>query len=217
MNTRKAQRIAGFMPFAPDSKTLLVADMHFEKGSYLRERGRSVLPAFDTFDTIARLWAITEDLRPERIIALGDSFHDVDADTRLSPQSAALLNELITQHCEIIWVLGNHDPDIPAILGGPREDHVQLGEFLLTHHPHEASGGVNICGHYHPKAKISTRAESVTAPCFAVSDDTIIMPSFGTYTGGLYIDHPDFSAALPGMRSFSMAYEDQIFDIVPDG
>ena len=29
--------------YLPDSETILVADMHFEKGSYLRQVGRSVL------------------------------------------------------------------------------------------------------------------------------------------------------------------------------
>jgi len=43
--------------FLPESSTLLVADMHFEKGSYLREFGRSVLPAYDTHDT--GYWEIT--------------------------------------------------------------------------------------------------------------------------------------------------------------
>ncbi|MDB2438326.1 ligase-associated DNA damage response endonuclease PdeM [Hellea sp.] len=202
--------------FLPDSKTLLVADMHFEKGSYLRQVGRSALPAFDTFDTIERLWAIAQDYNPERIIALGDSFHDIEADTRLSPQSAARLNELAATHCEIIWVLGNHDPDIPRAVKGAREDHVQLGGFLLTHHPYEPQEGVNICGHYHPKAKISMRAGSVTAPCFAISNDRIIMPSFGTYTGGLFINHPDFTKAIPGLSSYAMAYKDQIFGISVD-
>ena len=199
--------------YLPDSETILVADMHFEKGSYLRKIGGSVLPAFDTFDTIERLWDIAQTYSPKQIIALGDSFHDVEADKRLSPQSAARLNALSREYCEIIWILGNHDPDIPEILEGAREDHVQLGDFLLTHHPYNQPDGVNICGHFHPKAKVQTRAGSVTAPCFAISDERIIMPSFGTYTGGLFIDHPDFKEALPAMTSFSMTYENQIFGI----
>lgn len=203
--------------FLPASQTLLVADMHFEKGSYLRQFGGSALPAFDTFDTTERLWTMAQEYKPKRIIALGDSFHDINADTRLSPQSAARLNELHNTHCEIIWVLGNHDPDIPRIINGAREDHIQVGDFLLTHHPHDAPGGVNVCGHYHPKAKISARSGSVTAPCFAISDSRIIMPSFGTYTGGLFIDHPDFADAIPDMTSYSMVYQEQIFGIAVNG
>lgn len=215
--------------FLPESRTLLVADMHFEKGSYLREFGRSALPAFDTYDTIERLWVAAQAYRPARIIALGDSFHDIEADKRLSPKSAARLNQLKREICDIIWVLGNHDPDIPAAINGAREDHVQIGGFLLTHHPHDTPAhdrsahgngsddklqkGFNICGHYHPKAKISSRAGSVTAPCFAMSDSRLIMPSFGTYTGGLFVSDLAFKEAMPDMDWAAMVYEDRVFKI----
>jgi len=199
--------------FLPECQTLLVADMHFEKGSYLREFGRSVLPAFDTQDTIERLRVIADDYRPKRIIALGDSFHDVRADERLSPQAAAQLNALSGEACKFIWVLGNHDPDIPSAVTGGREDHVQAGGFLLTHHPYECPDGVNICGHYHPKAKISSRLGSVSAPCFAVSEACIILPSFGTFTGGLYVSDPAFTGAMPNIQSVVVAYKHRIFQI----
>ncbi|GGX71363.1 metallophosphatase [Litorimonas cladophorae] len=199
--------------YLPLSETLLVADMHFEKGSYLREVGRSVLPAFDTQDTIQRLKDLAKDFKPKRIIALGDSFHDIHADERLAPESATQLNALSSAECEFIWILGNHDPDIPMAVEGRREDHVEIDGFLLTHHPHDPQSGVNICGHYHPKAKISSRAGSVTAPCFAISDDRIILPSFGTFTGGLFVTDPDFVQIMPQLRSVSLTYEERLFAI----
>lgn len=199
--------------YIPASRTLLVADMHFEKGSYLREVGRSVLPAFDTQDTIARLQAIVSDYKPARIIALGDSFHDIDADERLAPDAAQHLNALNTTDCKFIWILGNHDPDIPKVVLGSREDHVQTDGFLLTHHPYDPESGINICGHYHPKAKISSRAGSVTAPCFAISEDRIIMPSFGTFTGGLFVSDPAFIAVMPEVKALCLTYQDRLFSV----
>jgi DNA ligase-associated metallophosphoesterase len=199
--------------FLPHSQSLLVADMHFEKGSYLREVGRSVLPAYDTHDTIERLCAIVTDYNPKRIIALGDSFHDIKADERLSPQASDKLSSLVTDAREFIWVLGNHDPDIPQAVKGAREDHFQDGQFLLTHHPYTLEHGVNICGHYHPKAKISSKLGSVSAPCFAVSDACIILPSFGTFTGGLYVSDPAFIEAMPNMTSVVLTYNDRLFKI----
>jgi len=199
--------------FLPESGTLLVADMHFEKGSYLRTKGRSMLPAYDTHDTVERLWAIAQDYRPKQIVALGDSFHDIEADTRLSPQSADRLNAFETALCNIIWVLGNHDPDIPEAVRGTREDHVQIGKFLLTHHPLDHDGGYNICGHYHPKDKVSSAKGSVSAPCFAISPTRMIMPSFGTYTGGLYVTDPAFKQAMPDLMSVALTYEERVFQI----
>ena len=199
--------------YLPTSRSLLVADLHFEKGSYLREIGRSVLPAFDTQDTIARLYDIVRDYKPARIIALGDSFHDINADERLAPQAASKLNALSSSDCELIWILGNHDPDIPSVVCGRREDHIETDGFLLTHHPHDPDDGVNICGHYHPKAKISSPAGSVTAPCFAISEDRIVMPSFGTFTGGLYVTDPDFTKVMPSLQAISLTYANRIFAI----
>ncbi|WP_051279621.1 ligase-associated DNA damage response endonuclease PdeM [Hellea balneolensis] len=199
--------------FIPESKTLLVADMHFEKGSYLREVGRSVLPSFDTHDTLERLSEIASDYGPKSIIALGDSFHDVAADERLSPDAATRLNQLVTPDRDLIWILGNHDPDIPKTLYGQREDHIQTGDFLLTHHPYAVEQGVNICGHYHPKAKIKAKLGSVSSPCFAISESCIILPSFGTYTGGLYVSDPAFKAAMPDMAAVAMTYQNRIFMI----
>jgi len=200
--------------FLQKSRTLLVADMHFEKGSYLREFGRSVLPAYDTRDTIERLTQIVSDYVPKKIIALGDSFHDVRAHERLDPHASNALNALTKSGTEWIWILGNHDPDIPESVYGSREDHVEIDGFLLTHHPHVVEHNqVNICGHYHPKAKVKSRNGSVTAPCFAVSDPCIIMPSFGTFTGGLFVSDPAFKEALPDMGRVVMTYEDQLFQI----
>jgi len=199
--------------FLPETQTLLIADMHFEKGSYLRHFGRSSLPAYDTQDTIERLIDITKDYAPKHIIALGDSFHDIAADQRLSSNSAASLNTLCEIGGEMIWVLGNHDPDIPNAVKGAREDHAQIDGFLLTHHPHSMTEGTNICGHYHPKAKISSKAGSVSAPCFAISQDRIIMPSFGTYTGGLWVTDLAFKEAMPNLDCVALTYENRIFKI----
>jgi len=199
--------------FLPSSQTLLVADMHLEKGSYLREVGRSVLPAFDTQDTIARLRDLADAYNPARIIALGDSFHDIHADQRLSPEASSQLRAIHSENCKLIWILGNHDPDIPSAVSGERQDHVEIDGFLLTHHPHDHAAGINICGHYHPKAKIGSRAGFVTAPCFAISEDRIIMPSFGTFTGGLYVSDPAFVDVMPDLGAVSLTYQDRLFTI----
>lgn len=200
--------------YLPKSETLLIADMHFEKGSYLRVKGRSVLPPLDTIDTIARLSQLVWEYAPKRIIALGDSFHDIEADQRLSPKDAQALNALTQSGAEWVWILGNHDPDIPNAVKGAREDHMTVDGFLLTHHPHETEGTeVNICGHYHPKARVRSRAGSVSAPCFAVSDSCLILPSFGTFTGGLFVTDPAFKAAMPDMKKVVMAYENRLFSI----
>src|SRR5689334_15568955 len=58
-----------------DESLLIVADLHFEKGSSFARRGM-FLPPYDTGATLAALEALIRRLEPKRIVALGDSFHD---------------------------------------------------------------------------------------------------------------------------------------------
>lgn len=192
--------------------TLCVADLHFEKASFLQMNGHVPLPTYDTRDSLTRLARIIADYRPKRVVALGDSFHDIDADQRFSETDAALLNAIVEGVEEFIWILGNHDPDIPDCVKGHREDHAQIGGFLMTHLPHEAEDlGVNLCGHYHPKLRVRTKGGKISGPCFAVSAARIILPSFGTFTGGLNVDTDDFRAALPNAMRYHMIRGDKIY------
>jgi DNA ligase-associated metallophosphoesterase len=200
--------------FLPQSKTLLVADLHFEKGSYLRMVGNSVLPTYDTAETIERLMKAAEIYAPRHLIALGDSFHDIHAGERLALADADALNRLVNSVPEFTWILGNHDPDVPTVIEGLREDHVQIDGFLLTHLPTEAKAGdVNICGHLHPKAKLNVRRRHITHPCFACSDNRIILPSFGAYTGGLEISHPAIQSELGPNKIYALTAASGIYPI----
>ena len=63
----------------PTRRTLIVADLHLEKGSSYGRHG-TLLPPYDSRNTLNRLTALAKRHAPRRIIALGDSFHDA-ADT----------------------------------------------------------------------------------------------------------------------------------------
>jgi len=195
-----------------DHNTLCVADLHFEKASFLQMNGYVPLPTYDTRDSLRRLAKLVEDYAPKCVVALGDSFHDIDADRRLSKTDCDRLNQIVDSVEDFVWILGNHDPDIPNGVRGRREDHAQIGAFLMTHHPHEPGDGcVNLCGHYHPKIRVSTKGGKVSGPCFAISAERIILPSFGTFTGGLNVDTEDFKAALPDARRYHMVRGDKIY------
>lgn len=184
--------------YLPDSQCLLVADLHFEKGSYLQAEGHAPLPTYDTVDTLERLMDLIVRYRPQSVAALGDSFHDVAAGERLSDKNFQMMNDIVDSVSDFIWILGNHDPDIPQGLRGRREDHIQFSEFLLTHLPTDPGEGLNICGHLHPKVSLKTTRRKFWRPCFACADNRIILPSFGTYTGGLDVSHPAIDCELDG-------------------
>jgi metallophosphoesterase superfamily enzyme len=58
-----------------------------------------------------------------------------------------------------------------------------IGNCVFSHHPVPAEGRINVYGHLHPCIRIRHGQESLRLPCFAVKKDTIILPSFGAFTG----------------------------------
>ena len=67
----------------PAMRTLVVADLHLEKASSFAKRGM-LLPPYDTDATLTALAGAIATWNPLQVIALGDSFHDADASTRLT-------------------------------------------------------------------------------------------------------------------------------------
>src|SRR5580698_6629846 len=84
------------------TRTLIVADMHFEKGSSYA-RGGQFLPPYDTSATLLKLTEAVGRHQPATIVALGDSFHDRDAGARLGEEERAML-ETLGRVAEFIWI-----------------------------------------------------------------------------------------------------------------
>ena len=164
----------------PAARTLIFADLHFEKGSSYA-RGGQFLPPYDTRATLLRMAQAVARFRPARIIALGDSFHDRGAADRLDGEARAMLAAMGT---DFVWIAGNHDPEPPAWLGGMVTEELREGGLVFRHQPRGDIAG-EIAGHLHPCAKVSKWGRSVRRRCFAADGRRIILPSFGAYTGGL--------------------------------
>ena len=169
----------------PAEKTLIVADLHFEKGSAFACRGL-MLPPYDTRQSLLRLAQVIDRLEAETIVALGDSFHDCDAADRINSDDLQSL-KIIQEDRRWIWVTGNHDPIIPDIFGGERVDELVLGGVTLRHEPRLGRITHEIAGHMHPAARISIYGTSLRRPCFVGNGLRLILPAFGAYTGGLNV------------------------------
>ena len=79
--------------YHPGERLLVVADLHFEKGSAFAERG-VLLPPYDTRSTLNALALLIARYAPETVIALGDSLHDQRADERLDRGDLATLRRI---------------------------------------------------------------------------------------------------------------------------
>src|SRR5260370_36101242 len=149
--------------FWEEQGLLVVSDLHLEKGSNFAARG-VLLPPYDTVATLGRLGAVIARHDPRTVIALGDSFHDRDAHDRLSAPDRDAIAALQARR-DWIWISGNHDPVLPADLGGAVASEVAVGPIAFRHEPTGESG--EIPAPLHPKAPVPTPGPSMNRRTFA--------------------------------------------------
>ena len=172
----------------PSQRTLVVSDLHLEKGSGAAARGR-LIPALDSRDTLARLKCVIGAYHPRRVVCLGDSFHDKRAGERMADADRGTLASLCASVGEWVWISGNHDPETPEFCDGKREAELRIEGVVLRHEPKAIREMPEIGGHFHPKTSVPAAGHSLTGRCFCVSRDLLIMPAFGAYAGGLHSSH----------------------------
>ena len=170
--------------FWPAERTLIVADLHFEKGSSFARRG-ALVPPYDTAATLRRLAATIAATHPNRVISLGDAFHDGFGPERMSDDDRAALGALQAGR-EWIWIAGNHDAEAVGDVGGVRVEEVAIGALTFRHEPRRGAKG-EIAGHLHPAARVRVAAGSVRRHCFVGDGSRLILPAYGAYAGGLDI------------------------------
>jgi uncharacterized protein len=174
--------------YLPEVRTLVVADLHLEKASSLARRGAH-LPPYDTRVTLDQLAGAIAAVKPERLVFLGDSFHDARAGERIAAEDLATLTRLAGGQ-ETIWIAGNHDPE-PVLAGSVVATSLSLGPLTLRHEPRAlADGEHEIAGHLHPAAAVVQRGRRLRCKCFIADGRRLLLPAFGSFTGGLDVLTP---------------------------
>ena len=163
---------------------IIVADLHLGKSiSFAKQK--QFLPPYDTKETLAKLFRCINEFEPSKLIIVGDLLHDMFSVNSFQEKDHQNFNKY-TKNTEFIWVKGNHDYDI-EINGFTKVLNYKVEEIIFNHIPIKNTN-FQICGHYHPKAKISHRGKSIYKSSFVHNDKLLILPSFGTLTGGLNIN-----------------------------
>ncbi|MCW2307087.1 ligase-associated DNA damage response endonuclease PdeM [Rhodobium gokarnense] len=181
--------------FWPEEGALVVADLHFEKGSSFARHGM-LLPPYDTAVTLDLLADVIAFYAPKIVVALGDSFHDRAAPDRLPEPYRERLAALQAGR-EWIWIAGNHDPDVPEGFGGDVYAEVACGDIVFRHEPALGPQPGEIAGHLHPAARIRMRGRSLRRRCFVTDGARLVLPAFGVYTGGLNVCDRAFTPIVP--------------------
>ncbi len=190
------------------ARTLTVSDLHLGKAERMARRAGLQIPPYEVQDTLQRLQSEIEALSPTRVICLGDTFDDMEAGRAVAIQVQDWLTRLQSGR-EWVWIEGNHDPG-PLPLSSAHLAELTLATLVFRHIATPETG--EISGHYHPKAKLPVKGAGAARPCFLYDERRVILPAFGTYTGGLRTSDPALSrlmgprarAVLTGPRALPM-------------
>ena len=195
--------------FFPGREMLVVSDLHLGKSERLARVGRGLLPPYESLDTLARLERAIVGNRASCVVCLGDSFDDEMAAINLQDSDSRSIRALAESR-RWIWISGNHDKRVKHDFG---EVHDSLNlEHVVFRHVSEPNAAGEMSGHYHPNAAVNLRGRRIRRPCFLIDRNRIILPAFGTYTGGMDCRSPplcdyfgvDALAVLTGSRPLAI-------------
>ena len=165
---------------------LAVADVHF--GYELSQRAAGALfPMWGMASIEARLTALLEEYRPERLLIAGDFVHD-----RAAREPARQLVERLRAAgggCEVVLIAGNHDR---RAFGSHEMQPVWRTERFHFHHGDgpgpdtaEAAGRTVIIGHHHPAGTVYDGAGlALKLPAFVQGAERWVLPAFSPWAAG---------------------------------
>ncbi len=171
----------------PGRRTLMVADLHWGKAEIFQKAGIPVSSAI-LQDDLLRLKRILDAFQIQRLILLGDLIHGKQGLTSELRDRVRHWRQAVG--AEILLIKGNHDRSLVL----PEEWEMELceeayedGSFIFSHHPESRPSGFTWCGHLHPVVHVGSRLERLRLPCFWIQKNCGILPSFGSFTGGMPI------------------------------
>lgn len=168
--------------FWPRRRWLLVADLHLGKASLLRQAGAPIPRGTTTLD-LARLSALIEDHRPNRLIVLGDLIHGAE---RAAAQWLETLAAWRSRHAgvDLVLVAGNHDRHMPLeALGFDIESAIVADPFLLLHEADRSTALHVLAGHVHPGIVMRDGRTRLRLPAFWSGPSRSLLPAFGSLCG----------------------------------
>ena len=175
--------------FWPSENALLVADLHLEKASWFARFGQ-LLPPYDSHATLSALARDIDRSGATTLYCLGDSFHDRFGCDRLPADARALLTSL-TARLDWVWITGNHDAGFVDHCGGRIAEELTVAGIVLRHEAVAGDPTPEISGHFHPKLRLHRKGRNVSRRCYVATATKLILPAYGSLTGGLDAHHPE--------------------------
>jgi uncharacterized protein len=181
--------------------TLVVADVHPGKSAAFRAKGLPV-PEGDVARDLQWLLELARKCQATHLVIAGDLFHVLSG---ITPELEAALERFIVElEIPLTLVVGNHDVKLKRIPARLRSvSHLDLDAGIrIIHDPAHASGErFHFAGHWHPVVRIPDgKLTSLRLPCFLYRNHTLVLPAFGSITGGAILTSERDGRVFVAMR-----------------
>ena len=194
---------------------LLMSDLHIGK-SYSCAKNGNFLPPFEIDETIEKIKSIVDFYNPKKIISLGDSFHEASTLEIIDKIYIKNLNKIFKKR-EVIFIDGNHDAELKSKekIDAIFKDSLKLDNFNFTHIKNSKiiNNLFEFSGHFHPKVSIIFNRVTYSLKCFVLGKNFCILPSFGTYTGGLNINSNTLKKIIPQEKTVIAIGKNHLIEI----
>lgn len=191
--------------FWEKEKALIFSDLHIGKTAHFRKNGIALANHIMKSD-LERLSALIEYFQPDKFIVVGDLLHAGDNSD---------VDEFCTwrnQYPEIEFQLieGNHDRISKALEKKLCLHHktaaMEIDGFTFIHEYEKKRSGFQITGHIHPGIVLNSSVKNIRLPCFAISENQLLLPAFSEFTG---LDTKN----LPKKSKFFVFTDAEIYEI----
>ena len=184
--------------FWPSEYALIVADLGLGQASSYIARGVPG-PAADAKETLVKLAKTIDSYGARTVIVLGHDF--ADWGTAPSESAPAIDDDILQilkimqEDCEWIWIDTAHpcsDEPVSGRESGTKPIGTVVGELTaagitLRHKPTSHAMTHEIAGCLQPAARVSTYGHVMRRPCFIGNGRRLILPAFGSYSGGVNV------------------------------
>ena len=201
--------------FIPEIKALVISDLHIGK-SYSFAKYGNFLPPFDIDETIEKIKYNIDYFNPKKIISLGDNFHETSTLKMINTCYVESLNKIF-KNIDVFLIDGNHDNELKfkEKINANFEKSLTLDNFNFTHIQNSKilKNFFEFSGHFHPKVTIIFNKIRYSFKCFVLGENFCILPSFGTYTGGLNINSNILKKILPPKKTIIALGKNKLMEI----
>lgn len=169
-----------------ERETLIITDLHIGKSGHFRKAGIAA-PSTINAKNLDRLGKLIQKYTPSTLLILGDLFHSkANREWLEFEEWRDNFDDL-----DIQLVTGNHDLLHQSFYESANitvHETLEIDYFLFIHDPDDLyESGLNhtvVAGHIHPGISIKGKGrQSLRFPCFLFSDERILLPAFGEFTG----------------------------------